>query len=135
MNICCVKKIVLFVSLLLFAISLAGIYTRQTPDESFLKQAWGGWTGPCEKVKDYCGDVGGGIGTCTLDPGGAWCSGVCPAYCRKGDPIYVCRRVSGSCNHHMDTCGIMDKFTCWMDAHGICYCDPSGASTCARQHC
>lgn len=141
MNICFVKKIVLFVSPLLFAISLAGIYTRQTPytaqtqDESFLKQAWGGWSGPCITVDDECGDWGGGMGTCALDSDGN-CSGVCPAYCPAGGAVKICQSTSGSCNHQMLTCSTMKKYQCLPYGYNMCQCSYIGLGpNCSRQYC
>ena len=142
MNICFVKKIVLFVSPLLFAISLAGIYTRQTPytaqtqDESFLKQAWGGWSGPCEIVRDPCGGFTGGSGYCTREPHPDCSGGICPSACPQGTrPTRTCRQISGSCNHHMFDCARKNIYKC-VDIGLECDCDPNGRGIyCRSQGC
>jgi hypothetical protein len=132
MNKSIIKKVILFVSALLVVISLAGIYATRPPDESFLKQARGGWAGPCLTINDHCGGLGGGSAACNAaeDCGAA----LCPAECPSGSPDKVCQNTSGGCSHQMVKCSTMIRSTCKPIAAG-CDCFETGVGTCSRQKC
>ena len=117
-----VKKIVLFVSPLLFAISLGGIYTRQTSDESFLKEAWGGWEAPCLDADDGCGGFCVGLNTCAGSV--PYCDGSCPSLVPQGAPNEYCAHIlPWSCKENPNAfCSTIVTYKCFTGMYDPPHC-------------
>ena len=131
-----IKKIMLFVCALLLVIGLVSIYAIQPANGSFLKQARGGWGGPCWDLNNDCGDVGGGMGTCAWD--GMGCTGQCTSYCPSGSPDEYCVGLYGSCTTNAATCSTMETRSCQTSLFGPPHCDCVSfglGGRCSRNNC
>ena len=135
-----IPKMMLACSLLLFVVSVTGVYATHSNNGEFLKQVNGSDCGPCTSLyQPNCGYPDSAT-TCHFEPDPGECqegSKPCHTYCKEGPKFEYCVGVIGDCSTTMVNCTRIIDYNCNYYVAGVsCACKPGTyGNWCVRSDC